>query len=152
MPKVKTTDTGFPKHIRKAINDAKGVRVDVGYFQEDKSSDGKTFLAEQAAYNEFGAPRANIAERSFMRSTVDENDKAYEKDIANIFNDVQSGKHTLIEGLSKFGQWVRDDIVQKIIAIRSPGNKPSTIKAKGYDNPLIQTSHMANSTKYKVGK
>lgn len=152
MGKVKTKDSGFPPHLRKAINDAKGARVDVGFFPDSKSSDGKTFLAEQALYNEFGAPRANIKERSFMRSTVDENDYEYKRDLEDISGDIMAGKISIVGGLSKFGQWVRDDIVKKIIAIRTPENLPSTEKKKGFNNPLIETGHMKDNVRYRVTK
>jgi hypothetical protein len=67
---VKDTDLGF-KQLIAELQNAKNLEVVVGLQEsEEKSADG-VYVAEYAAANEYGTKK--IPERSFMRSTFDEN-------------------------------------------------------------------------------
>lgn len=69
MPK---SDTSVWVAIRKAVDEAGKLSVRVGVLSSQggdaKTEDGISMI-ELAAIHEFGAPRANIRERSFIRST-----------------------------------------------------------------------------------
>ncbi len=92
-----------------------------------------------------------IPARSFIRSTVDERRKQYEEAGANQWNFVLEAKKTIKKALVFMGQMIEKDIKAKIVAIDTPPNAPSTIKAKGGDdNPLIDTGAMLGSVRYAV--
>lgn len=112
-----------------------------------ESADAETIIA--AASNEFGTER--IPERSFLRSTVDENAGAYMLDLAEAIVSVAEGKGSnLTTVLKKTGQRVSDDVKKKIVALDTPANAESTISQKGSDNPLIDTGRLLQSITYKV--
>ncbi len=48
------------------------------------------------------------------------------------------------------GMRIKGQLQQAIIDFKDPPNAPSTIRAKGFDDPLIHTSHMLNSADYEV--
>ncbi len=69
--------------------------------------------------------------------------KKYRGDIDNIVENAI--KTNTIDTLSiKLANFTRDTIF-KDISLRIPNNKPSTIKRKGKNNPLIETKAMINS-------
>lgn len=158
--KTKVTDKGF-KRIRKDLKVTDGSSVDVGILKGEASiidqvSGSKFEVAEIAAVQEFGTTRAGrnnnvtIAERSFMRSTVDAKKSKYEEVLKSLMVDVLLGLKTVNQALSLFGERVVGDIKKKITSIKSPPNAPSTIEAKGFDNPLIHTGTMRSRIKKKV--
>ena len=58
-----------------------------------------------------------------------------------------------MEALMKTAGQVAADAVKKaIVDLDSPPNAPSTIAAKGSENPLIDTGHMLESVTYAVRK
>lgn len=107
-------------------------------------------LAEIAAVNEFGG--GNVPERSFLRSTVDENEAAYTARIEDIITNVIDGKRGLDQGLNLLGLKVTGDVQRKIRDLKTPVNAPLTIALKGSANPLIDTGRMRQSIDYEVVK
>ena len=67
---VTEKDNGYKAFIEnmRAIKDKPYVKT--GVLGSSEKVEGKTSLVEYATYNEFGAPKAKIPERSFLRSTV----------------------------------------------------------------------------------
>lgn len=116
-----------------------------------RSKKANLSMAEIANVNEYGRespPR--IPARSFVRSTYDENlqklirlqNKEYDKIIA--------GKTTVYASLNAQGLWMQNLIQTKITTLRTPPNAPSTIKAKGSSNPLIDFGQLRDSVTYEV--
>jgi hypothetical protein len=102
--------------------------VDVGYF------DGET--ATIALYNDFGTRR--IPSRPFMRATADDEE------------DRVHGKKTALRVYAEAGARVTSETKKAITSWSIPPNAPSTIKAKGVNNPLIDTGHMRRATTFKI--
>ena len=46
---------------------------------------------------------------------------------------------------------IRTDVIEKIIAVRTPENAPSTVEQKGFDNPLVETGQMQRSIQIREG-
>ena len=112
-----------------------------------ESTDAETLIA--AASNEFGTD--TIPERSFLRSTVDENAGAYLSDLAEDVVRVAEGRGSnLTTVLKRTGQRASDDVKRKIVSLRSPPNAAATVAKKGSDNPLIDTGRLLQSITYKV--
>ena len=115
-----------------------GIRGDAGM-----SSDGEITLATQGAINEFGTP--NIPERPFLRTGV--NDAIPE--ISKIA-EARLGKDGVDKTLNLIGLTAQNSVKNKIVSLRSPANAPSTIRAKGSSNPLVDTGGMLGAITYIV--
>lgn len=123
-----------------------GIHSDAGMHDE---SDGVT-VAEIGAVNEFGSRDGHIHERSFMRSTINENRSVYTDAIAKIAKSAIQGKRDARDGMGLLGRKAEGDIKKKIRDIKEPGNADSTIAAKkGIDNPLVDSGQMVNSIRWK---
>lgn len=52
--------------------------------------------------------------------------------------------------LALLGERIKGELQQSIISLKDPPNAKSTVRKKGFDNPLIDTSHMLNSVDYSI--
>jgi hypothetical protein len=52
--------------------------------------------------------------------------------------------------LALVGEAVAGQLRQEIVDTNAPSNAPSTIRRKGFDKPLVETSHLLNSIDYEV--
>lgn len=127
-----------------------GIFADKGGSATYEGSD--VTIAEVAAIHEYGSPRANIPQRSFLRSTVNGNKGEIAKLMKRIGKGVFKNKLTLDQGLDLLGI----DLVSKVKK-RITGNppippplKPETIARKGSDRPLVDTGQLVNSITYTV--
>jgi hypothetical protein len=50
------------------------------------------------------------------------------------------------------GQAAQEEIRKTIIDFNDPPNSPATIAAKGFNNPLVETSHMKDAVTYVIRK
>lgn len=146
---TKDVDLGRKK-ILQQLELAKGARVDVGILGAERHPDGDATIPEIGLIHEFGAPSKSIPERSFIRSTVDQKDRAYRQELRNSFANILLGRGTVLSELDQFGFRVTGDIQRKITAIRTPANSESTIEKKGFDNPLIETGTLRAFIKHRV--
>lgn len=120
----------------------------------DAKKKKSTFLKKGTGFKVLGITKPHtiiIPARSYLRSTVDENQKKYGKLIEKLFGRVIDGDLDLFRMLELIGMRVESDVKRKIVTLRSPANKPSTIRAKKSDNPLIgKNSFLLNSIRYVV--
>lgn len=115
-----------------------------------REKEGGLSMPQIAAANEFGTKR--IPARPFMSTSFDENRSRIEKLIQIQYQKVKDGKQKAENALIGVGVVVVGMIQQKIRAILSPPNAPSTIKAKGSSKPLIDFGQMIQSVREKVVK
>ena len=148
--KTREIDRGYKK-LRQEIKKASGARVDVGYFGAEvhPESKGETIVSI-AATHEYGNPKENIPERSFLRSTADAKKTAYDKRLKAGLVGITTGKTTVEKELVGFGEMARGDVVLKIQAIKEPPLAALTILLKGSTKPLIDTGAMMNAAGYRV--
>lgn len=104
-----------------------------------------------AASNEFGTRDGHVPERSYLRSTVDENQQSIVRDLETIVSRSLDGK-SYVHGLRVLGERVVGLVKRKIVDLDDPPNAPSTIAAKGSDNPLVDTGRLLGSINYEVRK
>lgn len=122
-----------------------GIHSDAG-----AGPDGVTNAAK-GAWNEFGTQ--DIPERSFLRSTINEQRKKYVDNMGKIAKSSIQGKYTPEAGMGRLGRQAEQDIKAKIVAIKTPANAESTkAQKKGADNPLIDNGDMLNSVRWKHEK
>jgi len=111
---------------------------------------GKTFkgpVAQVAFWNEFGAPKAGIPARPFMRTAVEQNSPEWAPRMAYIAKAVNYDTKKI---LTNMGIMIAEQIRTSLNEWTSPPNSPRTIAIKGFDKPLQDTAHMKRSIDYAV--
>ena len=146
-------DKGFAEILEEA-GFAKGKSfLKVGVLSKDgqKIEPGGNFnLAQIAAVHEFGSKKAGIPERSWMRSTMDENQQKYFALSFKLLAQVGVKGMKIRKALNLMGLQIASDFKRKITILRDPPNSPATIRRKGSTNPLIDTGRMRNSQNHQV--
>lgn len=156
MPKnnvVFDKDYGYDKlftSFRLAPDDTKVV---VGFLRSGAIYD-KTgvSVAKIAAIHEFGSKDGRIPERSFMRSSIDGNQKQLEDLIKKLTAKIVDKRMSTVVALGLIGQFLRDKMVSKINAGVPPPNAPYTIEKKGSSKPLIDTGQLKGSIDWEIFK
>lgn len=121
--------------------------VSVGFLEGSTYPDG-TPVAAVAFWNEFGTERG-IPPRPFFRNMISKESPGWPKRIAAV------AKATNYDGkkvLGMMGEDIKGALVESIIDLTDPPLSEKTIKRKGFDKPLVDTSHMKNSVDYEVEK
>lgn len=111
-------------------------------------------MAELGAIHEFGAPRAGIPERSFLRATADAKRLEWMALFERALRLAVAGRLTLDQAMGLVGQQAVADIVARIRdgAGIPPPLKPATIAAKGSTRPLVDTGRLVQAISYEVKK
>jgi hypothetical protein len=143
---VKDIDRGW-KRIRAQLLKAGGAFTKVGVQEGERRDDG-TDLVTVAAVNEFGAPKKKIPERSFIRSTTDEQRQKVERMKRRILEGIADGTMTIKRGLGLLGEFMESKIKDKIVRLDTPPNAPSTIARKGSSNPLVDKGQLLQSIRH----
>jgi hypothetical protein len=89
-----------------------------------------------------------IPPRPFFRTMIAQNKDSWGPALGAIVKQNKGIKAK--DALSLLGSIMVGQLKASIIAMKTPPNAPSTIRKKGFDNPLIDTSHMLNSVDYEV--
>ena len=147
MTVVRDTDLGYKNLLR--LMKQKKVAADIGVFSTS-TRDGKS-IAEYAAVNEYG--KGKVPERSFMRSTFDEQEKNAFKVIGNALRiNMLKGGFSIRKATGKGGAFMRTEIVKKIKTASSwaTPNAPSTIRRKGKNQPLIDKGILWKAILWKI--
>jgi hypothetical protein len=153
-PVVVDIDTGFKKVMAQTallskaeilVGVQEGSKTVSGYARGRKIPGGVS-IAQYAAENEFGTKY--IPERSFMRSSFDENLPLIEAFVIRQTGFVIDGTIDPIEMLKRIGLVMQSNITTKIRQIVSPPNSPRTIAIKKSSKPLIDTGFMINAIRY----
>ena len=139
--KIQDSDPNFRK-FRRQLN---GGGVNVGLFGEQGSD-----LVEYATKNEFGDQKT--PERSFLRSTIDDDNRLFIKFIDKEKKEIVAGRQTRKRALDRLGIFAEGRVKLKINRGPFVPNAPFTIKKKGSSKPLIDTGRMRGSIISKVVK
>ncbi len=136
-------------HIQKLVAATTGnPQVSVGFLRGATYPDG-TSVALVAATNEFGAPSRNQPPRPFFRQMVAAKKADWPRAVAD---NLKATDYDGDKTMERMGQGIKGQLQQSIKDLTSPPLAPATIKAKGFDKPLIDSSHMINSADYRVEK
>ena len=107
--------------------------------------------AQYGTYNEFGVPSKNIPSRPFMRSTLDNNKKELARDLKrNIMRLAVARQSNPFPAFETTGIKLEGMIKKAIRNWKEPPNKPSTVRKKGANNPLVDTGALMASVSYQV--
>jgi len=118
--------------------------LEVGFMDGATYPDG-TLVAAVAFWNEYGS--SDTPARPFFRTMVAAESPTWPGKLA------KAGKFTHYDGprvLAFMGEDIKGALQQSINEFTTPALASSTIKAKGFEKPLIATGHMLNSITYKV--
>lgn len=105
---------------------------------------------DKAITNEFGVPQRRIPQRSFMRTTFDEEKDKVNERFIQVVKGINKGDFRVVEKLRRIGIEHEGKVKKKITDIRTPPNAPRTIAEKGFDNPLIHTGEMRQKVSSEV--
>lgn len=145
--KVKINNRGLEKELEliNKIGKARvkvGVQADAGVHSESGES-----LVDIGIWNEYGT--AHIPSRPFIRQTFEDNQQALAQYLGRVVENVAKGDD-LVQELSKLGQWYQDKQKNTLKSYPWTPNAPSTRKRKKSSKPLVDTSQLVNSIRYKV--
>ncbi len=103
-------------------------------------------------WHEFGVPDLHIPERSWLRSSFDNNREKWTAFAGRLANKVLGGME-VERALGLLGLMAQADVKKGITtgAGIPPPNAPSTVKQKGSSRPLVDTSQFVNSISFEVG-
>ena len=158
MAKVKVIDRGW-KAFEKNMRVIKGSFVKVGLPSGFNAAPGESDASEIlviGATQEFGTNSAGknhnitIPERSYMRSSFDENRVKLNRVVDKAYSSILLQRATVGQALGRLGLFAASKVKKKIRDLRTPPNKPSTIAKKGSMNPLIDTGQLVQSITHEV--
>lgn len=153
---VRVVDRGADELVARirALRNAKAsVRVGVlsdAPKKEREGATGKYSLLEVAAVHEFGAPRAGIPARSFIRGTIDERTEDIARLERAVLAKVVAGDIALKPALDAIGAKVAGWIQQRIAAGIEPALSPATVAKKKSSTPLVDTGQLRSAVSWLV--
>lgn len=125
-----------------------GGTVSVGFMEGATYPDG-TPVAAVAYWNEYGVPTRNQPPRPFFRQMIAKESPTWPTKMAKL---AKATDYNSEQVLGMMGEDIKGALQQSIAEFTTPALAQSTIDAKGFDKPLIDTSHMLNSVDYTVAK
>ena len=102
--------------------------------------------ANFASTHYVGAYVITIPPRPFFRTMIANNKDSWAPTAAGL---LAKGIEPYVV-LQMMGELLAGQLRASIIAMKSPPNAPSTIRKKGFDDPLIDTGHMLNSVDFEI--
>lgn len=153
------------QRLQVALRELDGITGKTGWFETAKYADG-TPVAYVAAIQEFGAvlrpddglglasqwmgenegPAGGfIPPRPFMRPAVAKHGQEWMDLLAKGAKAALAGKFTAVEVMESVALRAAGDIGKQISAVMTPPLAPSTIAAKGFSKPLVDTGLMLQS-------
>lgn len=110
----------------------------------------RAFLHYQGLHLKDSTTHIKIPERSFLRSSHDENAEDVLKQSEKAIGQVVSGKMSINQYLDMVGRDYVTMVKEYIVELDSPPNHPYTIEQKGSSNPLVSTGGLVESISYRV--
>ena len=108
----------------------------------------KISVAQVAIANEYGVPEHNVPPRPFMWRTFDGNAKKWAKIVQDELP--QMKKLDLKRMIKRLASIAVRDTQKTIDELQYPPNAESTIRAKGFNNPLIDSGQMRDSVTWRL--
>lgn len=131
---------------------SKPSRVRVGIPDDSITYPDGTSLLLVAIVQEFGTFDGRIPERSFLRAMIVENKNFFKKFWDKHAEAILTGKVDPKLVLELLGQMAEAKAKEKVVSLSDPANAPSTVRAKGSSNPLVDTGLLLGSIRYEVDK
>jgi len=136
------------KKLKRKIDASNDLEVAVGIHEDAGLNENGDDILEYAIWNHYGTD--TIPKRPFVDLAADRNNN-WQKYVDEAYGNLVDKDTSLKAEAGKVGDIaVRD--MKAIIENKEvpPPNKPSTIKKKGFDHPLIETGALLSKIKYKI--
>lgn len=150
-----TIKTNKWKELRTRL--PKGSVLQVGVLAGAGNAAGGISMIELAAIHEFGSPKNNIPQRSFIRSTLGRAEivQQFKQMTARFAKQIVDGKLTEAQALGLLGAWMASQVKMTIKKRMTTGPdpqalKPATIARKKSDLPLVDTGRLINAITWSV--
>lgn len=130
------------RNTAKKLGDGKTLRV--GFLETEKYPDG-TPVAQVAFWNEYGTVKS--PPRPFFRQMIESKSQKWG---AALGRNLAATGYDTTKAMSLVGTGIKDQLTQAIVQFASPGNAASTIAAKGFDKPLIDTGQMQRAPGFDI--
>jgi hypothetical protein len=145
--RVIDTDKGFRAFFKNLnIRGGRKIGIKVGITSDDDTREDGDSNLEIATHHEFGAPKANIPERSFIRWTADTHRKKYQRLIKKAeeaaLKNPRGGNTAVKSALFQLGETAVADIQNRIDSNIPPPLAEVTVLRKGDDLALVDTGEM----------
>ena len=152
--KVVFTDKGLKK-ILAEVKRIAGMQVQVGLVgakAEAPTADGRLTVAEAGIINEFGSGDGHVPRRSFLRDPMHQQRGLVTSLLLQAAGDVATLKATPEAVCDRIGTRLALVVSDAILAGGTPheGNAASTIKKKGFDEPLVDTGTMLDAVGHRT--
>ena len=120
--------------------------VQIGFMGNATYPDG-TSVPLVAFINEYGRAKVGQPPRPFFRNMIAAKSPEWPAAIAGLLRSTDYDARATLE---QAGEAIAGQLKQSITDLVSPPLKQSTIDAKGFSKPLIDTGHMQSSVTYVV--
>tara|TARA_R110000744_G_C19371770_1_gene563155 strand:+ start:27916 stop:28446 length:531 start_codon:yes stop_codon:yes gene_type:complete len=155
-------DTTRWSAMKKRLLKDQNLEVQVGAFSGARYGKGNNNLpvAQVMQWNEEGHRNGGRYDgtytppRPFMRTFFFALHKSpvFQKFLALRIKGIFEGTHSWRNMYEDAGEFVEEGLKMTVDKWSTPPNKASTIKEKGFNDPLIETGKMRNSIKYRIKK
>lgn len=115
-------------------------------------NDGKFVKAEKANYqtsHHVDAYTITIPPRPFFRGMIAKNKGQWGTQMGKV---IKATGYDSTAALGLMGELVQGQLQESIRDFSDPANAKSTVAQKGFDDPLVGSGHMLNSTGYEVNE
>lgn len=125
--------------------------IRVGWFPENVYPDG-TPVALVMFWNEFGTPNAKhpIPPRPLFRQAAEKVNQKMNGFVVRRVKDVLDGKMTADQVPGVLAEAILGTVVTEFKVGGFTPNADSTVRGKGFNSPLVDTGHAAQSVQYKI--
>lgn len=125
------------------------LEIQVGFQSGENTYEDGTDLVDVAAYNEYGS--SDTPARPFMKQSFENHEAELQKACDQVNAELSCGG-TAEGALKTLGVFAKALVQEEIVEGSFEPNKPSTIKKKGSDRPLVDTGTMRQSVNYVIKK
>jgi len=126
--------------------------IRIGFIEPEFADDGSTYMAQVAAWNEFGTD--DIPARPFLSRALDTNHDKIREQFRKEINLIIEGKQDAMKAAKRLGIFGVSLVKKSIRDSRkwAEANADSTIEQKGSSKPLVDTGEMLNSVGWVIEK
>jgi len=112
------------------------------------SGSGNPHVAQVAKWNAEGTP--TIPKRHFLQKFLKDGREKYKKAMGALYRNRLRGRVDRGKAYRNIGALTVKDMKRIILDWRIPKNAASTVKKKGFDDPLIHTKRLVNSIDWRM--
>jgi hypothetical protein len=132
------------EEIKGKVGDGDLLRL--GFLEGATYPDG-TPVAYVAAINEYGNPANNQPPRPFFRQMIAAKSPGWGASMAKV---LKAADCNVEVAFKRMGEGIRGQLQGSIREFTSPALAPSTVEAKGFAKPLVDTGHMLASVDFEI--